>query len=210
MEEAKNYTPAEEFANAFTHAIGAMFAIYAIVMLAVNSKTPLQKAAAAIYGVTMFILFQSSTFYHAIRHEKAKRVFRKIDHSAIYILIAGTYSPALLLTLNFPLSIFLLVIIWILAIIGIVFCCTTPKTKYLSTALYLIMGWISVFFVYNVWTTSPLTVWLLLAGGIFYSVGCAFYLIKTIPYTHFIWHLFVMAGVVMHYFAIIELLKAIN
>ena len=99
MEDAKNYTQAEEFANAFTHAIGAMFAIYAIVMLAVNSATPLQKATTAIYGAMMFILFQSSACYHAITHEKAKRVLRKIDHSAIYLLIAGTYTPILMMVI---------------------------------------------------------------------------------------------------------------
>src|SRR5574344_597694 len=101
-EEIKFYTKGEEFANAFTHAIGAMFAIYAIVMLAVKSNTPLEKATTAVYGAMMFILFQASTCYHAITNETAKKVFRKIDHSAIYLLIAGTYTPLLMITVDFP------------------------------------------------------------------------------------------------------------
>lgn len=209
MTESRKYSIGEEFANTFTHSLGALLSIFGIVMLVATSKNAVQAVSTGIFGITLFLLFQSSACYHAITDEKVKRVCQKIDHSAIYMLIAGTYTPVLLLTVKFPLDVILLTIIWGLAITGIVFSCIMTKSKRLSTAIYLIMGWISVFFIYNVWITSPLSVWLMLGGGIFYSLGCAFYLMK-IRYMHSIWHLFVIGGAVMHYFAILELLKAVN
>jgi len=114
-----------------------------------------------------------------------------------------------MLTVKLPLSIVLVAIIWCFAIMGIAFSCIKIKSKALSTGLYLFMGWLSVLFIYNVWITSHLSLWLMLGGGLFYSLGCAFYLMKT-RYMHSIWHLFVIAGAVIHYFAIMELLKAVN
>lgn len=209
MSQIKKYTPGETFANVFTHLIAALMSIYAIIMLEANSKTTLQSASTAVFGGTLFLLFMSSVFYHSMKNETAVRFFQKIDHSAIYMLIAGTYTPALMLSVKFPLNLILVFVIWGLAIAGIVVYCTTVKSKRLSTGLYLIMGWLSLFFVYNVWLASHLTVWLMLGGGLFYSLGCAFYLMKS-RYMHFVWHLFVIGGAVMHYFAIFELLKAIN
>lgn len=207
--ESRKYSVGEEFANTFTHSLGALMSIYGIVMLAVSSKNAVQATSTAIFGATLFLLFQSSACYHAMTNETAKKVFQKIDHSAIYLLIAGTFTPVLLLTVSFPHSIALLAMIWYLAIMGVVFSCMTLKSKYLSTGLYLLMGWLSVFLFYNMWTASHLSLWLMLAGGLFYSLGCVFYLVK-IRYMHSIWHLFVLGGAVMHYFAIMELLKAVN
>lgn len=209
MTEMRQYTAGEKFANVFTHSVAVLLSIYGIVVLEANSKTVLQAVSTAIFGLSLFLLFLSSVCYHAVISAKAKIFFQKIDHSAIYLLIAGTYTPALAIAVKFPLSVVLLVMIWVLAIVGIVFSGIKIKSKALSTGLYLFMGWISVFFVYSVWMTSHSAVWLMLIGGIFYSVGCAFYLIK-IRYTHFIWHLFVIAGALTHYFAIMELLHAVN
>jgi len=209
MGETRKYSTGEEIANTFTHSLGAFMSLYGIAIFAASSKNALQAISTTIFGVTLFLLFQSSACYHAATHEPTKRIFQKIDHSAIYMLIAGTYTPVLLLTVKFPLSLALVAMIWVLAITGIVFSCTTIKSKHLSTALYLLMGWLSVFFIYNVWIASHLTVWLMLGGGLFYSIGCAFYLMK-IRYMHSIWHLFVIGGAVMHFFAIMELLKAVN
>ena len=204
------YSSKEEFLNAFTHSLGAMFAIYAIVMLAVNSKTTVQTASTAIFGSMLFILFQSSALYHAMVNETAKKVFRKIDHSAIFMLIAGTYTPILLLTVEFPLSIALLAMTWYLAITGIIYSCLTLKFKYLSTGLYLVMGWLSIFLIYSIWHNASINaVWLLLLGGLFYSSGCIFYLLKK-KFMHSIWHIFVIAGAVSHYFCILEILKQTN
>lgn len=206
MEERK-YSSAEEFLNAFSHSIGALFSIYAIVMLAVSSHNALEASSTAIFGATLFILFQSSALYHAMVNETAKKVFRKIDHSAIFMLIAGTYTPILLLVVDFPLSVALLAMTWYLAITGIIYSCLTLKFKYLSTGLYLVMGWLSLFLFYAIWThTTHMAVWLLLLGGIFYSAGCIFYLSKR-KFMHFIWHLFVIAGAVSHYLSIMAILK---
>lgn len=209
MIEFRKYTPGEVFANVFTHLLAALMSLYCIVMFAIYSKSIGQFASTAIFGITLFLLFLSSVCYHSVTNEAVKRVFQKIDHSAIYMLIAGTYTPALVLAIKFPLDLIMVVIIWFLAVMGIIFSCIKLKPKYLSTGLYLFMGWLSIIFVYNVWMISHLSVWLFLIGGIFYSIGCFFYLIK-FPYTHFVWHVFVMAGAAMHYFAIMELLKVVN
>lgn len=207
MSELAKYTKAEEFLNASTHAFGALLSIYGIVMLAAASRNALETTTTAIFGATLFILFQSSTLYHAMVNETAKKVFRKIDHSAIYMLIAGTYTPILLLVLPFPHSIAVLAMIWYLAISGIIYSCITIKFKYLSTILYLSMGWLMVFLIFKIWNTkSHEVVWLLLGGGAVYSLGSVFYLMKR-KYMHSIWHIFVILGAVLHYFAIMELLK---
>ncbi len=209
MSEVK-YTPKEEFANAFTHSIGALFSIYAIVMLAVNSHNSMEAASTAIFGSMLFVLFQSSALYHAMVNETAKKVFQKIDHSAIFMLIAGTYTPILLLVIPFPLSVALLAMTWYLAITGVIYSCLTLKFKGLSTGLYLVMGWLSVFLAWHIWNnTSHLAVWLLLIGGLFYSSGCIFYLSKK-KYMHSVWHVFVMAGAVAHYLSIMEILKVVG
>ncbi|MBQ2983553.1 MAG: hemolysin III family protein [Candidatus Gastranaerophilales bacterium] len=210
MSQETKYTPKEEFLNAFTHSLGAMFAIYAIVMLAVSSHNAIEAASTAIFGSMLFVLFQSSALYHAMVNKTAKKVFQKIDHSAIFMLIAGTYTPVLLLTVPFPLSVALLAMTWYLAITGIIYSCLTLKFKYLSTGLYLIMGWLSVFLVYTIWVNaSHNAVWLLLLGGLFYSSGCIFYLIKK-KYMHTIWHIFVILGAISHYLCIMEILKQIK
>ena len=205
--EEKFYSPKEEIINSFTHAFGALFAIYAIVMLVYTSKTPIQCATTAIYGAMLFILFEASTCYHAMTNETAKKVFRKIDHSAIYLLIAGTYTPLLLLVLPFPYSVIFLVMIWYLALTGIVFSCLTLKFKGLSTGLYITMGWLSVFLFYALWVGGfKDSLWFLLGGGIVYTLGSYFYM-KDKKYYHCIWHLFVLIGAILHYFSVYSLLK---
>ena len=204
--EEKIYTPQEEFLNAFSHAIGAIFAIYALIMLVTTSKTPLQTGTTAIYGASLFLLFEASTCYHAITGETAKKVFRKIDHSAIYLLIAGTYTPMLMLVLEIPYSIIFLVMIWYLALTGVVFSCLTLKFKRLSTGLYVLMGWLSVFLLYILWSKGlKTTMFYLVSGGVVYTAGSYFYLSKR-KYFHGIWHFFVLFGAILHYFAIVSLL----
>jgi len=207
--EEKKYTPAEEFLNAFSHSLGALFSIYAIVMLAVSSHSPVEASSTAIFGATLFILFQSSALYHAMVNETAKKVFRKIDHSAIFMLIAGTYTPILLLVVDFPLNIALLAMTWYLSITGVVYSCLTLKFKYLSTGLYLVMGWLSAFLFFKIWAVSHIAIYLLLLGGLFYSSGCIFYLSKR-KFMHTVWHIFVIFGAVSHYLCIMEVLNAVN
>ena len=204
--EEKKYTQGEEFLNAFSHAFGALFAIYAMVMLAYKSSTSMQTATTAIYSAMLFISFESSTCYHAMTNETAKKVFRRIDHSAIYLLIAGTYTPMLMLVLEIPYSIIFLVMIWYLALTGVVFSCLTLKFKRLSTGLYVLMGWLSVFLLYILWSKGHKASMLyLIAGGLVYTAGSYFYLSKR-KYFHGIWHFFVLFGAILHYMAIISLL----
>ena len=207
MEEEIKYSNKEEFINASTHAIGTLLSIYGLVMLVVSSKTPVQTASTAIFSAMMFIMFQSSTLYHAMVNETAKKVFRRIDHSAIFLLIAGTYTPLLLLAVPFPNSVALLAMTWYIALMGIVFSCITLKFKHLNIALYLVMGWLSLLLIFRLKATNNLDViYYLIGGGLFYSFGCIFYLLKKYKYTHSIWHLFVLLGAIMHYFAIKALL----
>ena len=205
--EEQIYTPQEEFVNAFSHALGAIFAIYALIMLVVTSKTPLQVGTTAIYGATLFILFEASTCYHAMTNETAKKVFRKIDHSAIYLLIAGTYTPLLLMTVDFPNSVIFLSIIWYLAITGVVFSCITLKFKYLSTGLYVLMGWLSTLLSYLMWIKGfHHALFWLFTGGLFYTAGSYFYL-KPKKFFHSIFHLLVLFGAICHYLMIMSLIK---
>ena len=202
----RKYTPAEEFVNAFTHAAGALFAIYAIVMLAYKSSTPTEACTTAIYGAMLFILFQASTCYHAMTNDTAKNVFRRIDHSAIYLLLGGTYTPILMLILDFPYSVIAVSMVWYLAITGIVFSCITLKFKYLSTGLYVAMGWMSMFLFYIFWIRGyKEALFYLFAGGLVYTFGSIFYL-KNKKFFHGIWHLFVLVAAILHYKAIMALL----
>ena len=203
----KQYTIGEEIANSISHTIGVVFSIYAIVMLAVSSNNAMEAATSTIYASMMFILFQCSACYHAITNVKAKKVFQKIDHSAIYLLIAGTYTPMLMLTVPFPASVAIMASIWYLAILGIVFSCISLKSKHISTGIYMIMGWLSLALVWYIWTNgSHMAVWYLLGGGLLYSVGAIFYLLK-FKFSHSIWHLFVLGGAILHYMCILSLLK---
>ncbi len=177
-----------------------------MVMLAYKSSTSMQSATTAIYSAMLFISFESSTCYHAMRNETAKKVFRRIDHSAIYLLIAGTYTPMLMLVLEIPYSIIFLVMIWYLALTGVVFSCLTLKFKRLSTGLYVLMGWLSVFLLYILWSKGLRASMLyLIAGGLVYTAGSYFYLSKR-KYFHGIWHFFVLFGAILHYMAIVALL----
>lgn len=199
-------TPLEEFLNSFSHALGALFAIYAIVMMSVKSSTPLQSSTTAIYGSMLFVLFQTSAVYHAITNETAKNVFRRIDHSAIYLLIAGTYTPILMMVVSFPNNVALMAMVWYIAVTGIVFSCISLKFKHLSTALYLLMGWLSLFIFYPLWLKSHAALFYLLSGGFSFTFGSYFYL-KEKRFMHCIWHLFVLAGAILHYFAVMTLLS---
>lgn len=208
MTEQK-YNQKEEFVNYITHLFGVFLSIYGTVILVANSKNTAQFVTTTVFGASLFLLFISSSLYHRATSINIKNFFQKIDHAAIYVFIAGTYTPSILFTVESPLSFILLAIIWALAILGITLTCIKLKSKYLSTGLYLLMGWISLMLIGYVWSASHLAVWLLFAGGVLYSIGSLFYLMKP-RYMHSIWHLFVLSGAVLHYFAIFELLKTVN
>ncbi|WP_312119099.1 PAQR family membrane homeostasis protein TrhA [Kosakonia cowanii] len=205
---AQGYTLAEEIANSISHGIGLVFGIVGLVLLlgqaADTHASTLAITSYALYGGSMILLFLASTLYHAVPHPRAKIWLKKFDHCAIYLLIAGTYTPFLLVGLDSPLARGLMVVIWSLALLGILFKLTIAhRFKVLSLVTYLAMGWLSLVVIYELaMRLSPGGITLLALGGLIYSLGVIFYVCKRIPYNHAIWHGFVLGGSVCHFLAI--------
>jgi hemolysin III len=199
----------EEIANAITHGIGLLLSIAGFVVLLVLSAlrgTAWHIVACSIYGATLICLYAASTLYHAVISRRVKRALRIFDHSAIYLLIAGTYTPFLLVSLRGPWGWSLFGVIWGLALAGVLFkFWFVERFAILSTAVYIAMGWLVVIAAKPVVTHLRLTaiIWLL-AGGLAYTGGVIFFAAKRIPYSHAIWHLFVLAGSICHYFAVLS------
>lgn len=207
------YSLAEEIANSVSHGLGCLFGVVGLVLLLSQA---LQRDADTItlisyslYGGSMIVLFLASTLYHAIPYAKAKPWLKKIDHCAIYLLIAGTYTPFLLVGLRSPLAEGLMVVIWLLALMGIIFKLVfAHRFKVLSLVTYLLMGWLSLVVIYQMATKlSAASVWLLAIGGIVYSLGVIFYANRRIPFNHAIWHAFVLGGAICHFCAIYFYIK---
>lgn len=203
----REYTLGEEIANAITHGIGALLAIAAIPILvvhAVRDGNGVFLLAALVYTITMLVEYLMSTLYHAIAHDKAKRVFKVLDHSCIYLFIAGSYTPFCLVTLAADGGAWLCLFVWAVALVGVA--CEAFwvfRPRWISAVLYLLLGWSVVWFLPALVANLPATgLWLLLAGGICYSVGCVFYVLKKIPYMHSIFHLWVLAGSILQFLAI--------
>ncbi|WP_409251094.1 PAQR family membrane homeostasis protein TrhA [Bacillus sp. SCS-153A] len=198
----------EEIANAITHGIGFLLSIPALVMLilaAVEKGTAWHIVSYTIFGVSMLLLYLFSTMLHSCRPSKLKRLFAILDHSAIYLLIAGTYTPFMLVSFRTPLGWTIFGIIWGLAIAGIVFkCYFVDKYQIISTLVYLVMGWLIIIAIKPLYEIlSPEGFSLLLMGGIFYSIGAVFYVWNKLPFNHAIWHVFVLAGSSFMYFCVL-------
>lgn len=200
----KPYSNAEERLNALTHGSGFILAVFGLFYLVVKSADTMAVVSAAIYGSSLVLMFLTSTFYHSISEKTLKSSLKLLDHSAIYLLIAGTYTPFMLVALNDWRGIVGISIIWSIALFGLFFKWNTGhKYPKLSVSLYLVMGWLIVIFLYPLSKVVPANaLWLLLAGGVFFSVGVLFYIRKSVAYTHAIWHCFVMAGCACHFFSI--------
>ena len=196
-------TPFEEKLNTISHAIGALFGIVALVLLIINEtkKTDWSLFSVIVYGISIIILFMASTFYHAVKGEKRKHYFRIVDHISIYFLIAGTYIPVCLISLEQTLGWTLFLVVWGIAAFGVILkLFFTGRFEVFSTLLYLVMGWLIVFDFYNLASTiGDNGILFLFAGGLSYTVGIVFYAIQRIPYNHVIWHLFVLAGAIFHF-----------
>ena len=199
----------EEIANAVTHGAGLLAAIAALpvlVLAAAGRRDAWQLVGGAVYGVTLVLLYLASTLYHALPVSRAKRVFRVLDHAAIYLLIAGTYTPFALGPLRGPWGWALLGTIWTLALLGIVAKLTLGfRYPRLSTVFYAGMGWLAVLMVRPLLAhVSPAGIAWLLAGGLCYTGGIAFYATDTrLRYGHALWHVFVVAGSVCHFCAVL-------
>lgn len=211
---SKKYTKTEEIFNGISHGIGVVFGIVALILLLVvsisNRDIP-SIVGFSIYGICIILMYLSSTLYHSITIEKAKRVLRVFDHSSIFLFIAGTYTPIALLALEGMMRIFILVVVWAIAIGGVVFKIITynkfDKYKILSVLIYIAMGWIAVFPIKAIINATSMNFFYwLLAGGILYTIGTLFYGNKKIPFNHGIWHLFVLAASIAHFLGIFKYL----
>ena len=203
------YTIAEEIWHAAIHGVGAVLSIAALVVLVALSSvygTVWSVVSCAIFGASLILMYSASTIYHAVLKEKAKKALKKFDHIAIYYLIAGTYTPFLLVRLRGPVGWTMFGIIWGCTLLGTVLklCTSGSGTKWWSVGLYLIMGWMIVFASRTLVNSIPMIALVfLILGGLFYTIGIFFYLWKKKKYTHVIWHFFVLLGSIMHFFAVL-------
>ncbi|KAA6455188.1 PAQR family membrane homeostasis protein TrhA [Bacillus atrophaeus] len=202
------FTIKEEIANAVTHGLGVLLSIPAIVYLvifAANYGTVRDIVSFSVFGVSMLLLYLSSTLLHSIQHKKTKDILEIIDHSAIYVLIAGTYTPFLLGPLKGTLGFTMLIIVWSLALGGIVFKIFFVKRFIIvSTLVYLLMGWLMIIAVKPLYASlTGAGFGLLLLGGILYSLGTIFYIWRKIPFHHAIWHSFVLGGSAAMFFCVL-------
>ncbi|MDO4442517.1 MAG: hemolysin III family protein [Slackia sp.] len=204
----REYTVGEEIANSISHGIGAALAVAAIpicIVVAVSHGGGVALAAALIYTISMLLEYTASTLYHALVPIPAKKVFKILDHSAIYLFIAGSYTPFCLIALAGSNGMLLCGIVWALAIVGMALeAFWVFRPRWISAVIYLLLGWCVVGFLPPLIANLAFPgLMLLLAGGICYSVGCVFYVLKKIPYMHTVFHLWVLAGSVLQFLSIV-------
>lgn len=204
----------EEFANSITHGFGVLFSIVAISLLvtfSILNGSTIEIVSSSVFGASILFLYTFSTLYHAVQDEKIKSWLRTFDHIGIYLLIAGTYTPFLLLTVGGTLGWIFFGIVWSLALFGLIFkIFFTHRFKKASLILYMGMGWMAVFLVKPLYNNlDPSMLSLIVAGGLSYTLGTIFYTRPAMRFAHTIWHLFVLAGTVFHFIAILLILQSL-
>ncbi|MCU9925846.1 PAQR family membrane homeostasis protein TrhA [Aeromonas caviae] len=206
MMNVTGYSPREEWANRLSHGLGLLLGGLGLVLLLHKGwdQGPRVLLSYGVYGASLVLLYLASTLYHSVSSVAARRWSKLFDHCAIYLLIAGTYTPFLLVALDTPLAQGLMVVIWGLALAGVVFkLIFINRFKKVSLFTYLMLGWLSLVVIYQLYLHLDGTGLLLLGlGGLIYSLGVIFYVAKRIPYNHAIWHLFVLGGSLCHFMAI--------
>jgi len=204
-----SYTLEEEIANSITHGVGVLLSVAALVILI---TVALQRGSAwhvvgfTIFGSSLILLYLASTLYHGIQHPRVKTVLRRFDHGAIFLLIAGTYTPFLLTNLRGPWGWSLFGVIWGIAVFGILFkAFATRGFERLSVAIYIPMGWLAIIAVKQLFTElPPASLLWLVVGGVTYTLGITFYAWKRLPFNHAVWHLFVLGGSISHFFSVLH------
>ncbi|MET0068234.1 MAG: hemolysin III family protein [Candidatus Thiodiazotropha sp.] len=205
---SNQYSLGEEIAHAITHGVGILLSVAGLALLVTFAAlygNVWHVVSSSIYGATLILMYTASTLYHSIPMPRAKRVLQRLDHAAIFLLIAGTYTPYTLVNMRGEWGWLLFSLVWGIALLGVLFeFLRRDRFKWLSLSLYLGLGWLVVVAI------KPLIdsvetggLWLLLAGGICYSLGVIFYVWKRLAYHHAVWHLFVMAGSVLHFFSVL-------
>ena len=204
IEEHGHYSVNEEKLNAYTHFAGLILSIIGLIALFGKSQGSAQILVSVVYGLSLSMMFLSSSIYHSSSNPKRRVILRKVDHIAIYVLIAGTYTPFLILGVGGNLGLYGTLVVWLIGVSGIVFKLTLghrfPKV---SIATYALMGWLVLFLIYPIYNALSATGFgLLLAGGLAYTLGIPFYMLKSRHYSHAIWHIFVVLGAALHFFSI--------
>lgn len=202
------YTLGEELFNSISHGVGVLLSIAALVLLIVfgaKSGVSYNLAAGIVYGISLLVLYTMSMVYHIVQGKRGKAVMRIFDHCSIFVLIAGTYTPYLLVTLDKTLGWVMFGIIWAMAVIGIILnSIDLEKFRIFSLVCYVVMGWAIIFTIKPIISAIPfMGVFLLVLGGIIYTVGVIFYVLKKYKYMHSVWHLFVLGGSICHYLSIL-------
>lgn len=203
-----SYSEHEELANRLTHGVAALLSMIGLVFMLVSaghSGDPYRIVSAAVFCGMLSLFYVVSTLYHSFRNQKVRYVFRILDHAGIFLVIAGSYTPFLLVSLRDGHGWILFWVVWVLALSGVIFkSFMTHRLSFLSPIFYIVLGWIIVVDLEGLLTMVPHGgVTLLVAGGLFYTVGVIFYAIDRIPYNHAIWHVFVIAGSICHYFSVL-------
>jgi hemolysin III len=207
-QEIAQYTVLEEILNSVTHGAGALVSIAGLIILIVYSSMYGQAshvASCTVFGISLVLLYTASTLYHSFQKPKIKHILKILDHSCIYVLIAGTYTPFMIVIVRGALGWTIFAVVWSLTILGIIFkAFFVNRFKIISTLAYILMGWLIIFAIKPLFQTLPGSglAWLL-AGGLAYTLGTIFYAWKTLPFNHAIWHLFVLAGSTCHFIAVL-------
>ena len=201
------YTAGEEFANSLTHGLGLGLSVagLAVLVTAARAGGMLALVSCAVFGVCLIVLYTTSTLYHSAKGSQSKQVLRTLDHVAIFLLIAGTYTPFVLITLHGVWGWTLFAIVWTLAALGIIFeLSALRRFRGAMVALYVGMGWVGLIAIKPLVAALPApALWLMFGGGISYTAGVLFYRWHSLRYHHAVWHLFVLGGSVLHYFAVL-------
>ncbi|KXX69925.1 hemolysin III family protein [Flammeovirga sp. SJP92] len=193
----------EEIWNTITHAVGVLLSVVGLLLLLLKANTTFDYVVYSVFGASMIILYLSSTLYHLVAFEKLKQFLRKLDHSGIYLLIAGTYTPFALLSLENNGGITIAIIIWSIAFLGMIYKLFFKiKYEWISVSLYMGMGWLAVFKLGALYHELGAGFWLLIGGGVAYTLGVIFYVWEKLKYNHAIWHVFVLAGSILMYLSI--------
>ena len=201
------YSTSEEVASSLSHGLGIVLSIAGLAVLASFAAIHgdfWRIASVCVYGTTLILLYTASTLYHAVPNPRAKPILRLLDHSAIYLLIAGTYTPFALISLGGVWGWALFAIVWTLALIGIALELRHVRNRVIAASLYVGMGWVGIVAIKPLMQSIELGgLWLLFGGGLCYTFGVPFYLWRKLPYNHALWHLFVLAGSVLQFFAVL-------
>lgn len=204
---AVRYSDSEEFASSLIHGLGVLLSIAGLAVLVMSAARvgdARHVASVAVYGVSLILLYLASTLYHSVPGERVKPLLRLLDHAAIFLLIAGTYTPFALISLHGPWGWSLFAIVWTLALAGIALELRRVRNRALMAALYVGMGWVGLVAIKPLVANLPAAgLWLLFGGGVAYTLGVPFYLWQRLPYNHALWHAFVLLGSVLQFFAVL-------